>query len=51
MKGKDKEFDGEILKILNGICNKSVPKLLIKNIEIRLESENEVNEDVEELHI
>ena len=52
LKGKDKDFDGEVLKILNGLYNKSVPKLLIKYIEIRLESENKVNEDVEEeLHI
>ena len=51
LKEKDKDFDGEILKILNELYNKSVPKLLIKYIEIRLESENKVNEDVEELHI
>ena len=51
LKGKDKDFDGELLKILNGLYNKSVPKLLIKYIEIRLESENKANEDVEELHI
>jgi len=51
LKGKDKDFDGEVLKILNGLYNKSVHKLLIKDTEIRLESENKVNEDVEELHI
>ena len=51
LKGKDKDYDGEILKILNGLYNKSAPKLLIKYIEIRLESENKENEDVEELHV
>ena len=51
VKEKDKDFDGKILKTLNELHNKCVPKLLIKYIEIRLESENKVNEDVEELHI
>lgn len=51
LKGKDKDFDGEVLTILNGLYNKSVHKLLIKDTEIRLESENKVDEDVEELHI
>ena len=51
LKGKDKDFSGQILKILNGLYNKSIPELLIKYIEIRLESENKANEDVKELHI
>jgi len=51
LKGKDKDFSGQILKILNGLYNKSIPELLIKYIEVGLETENNVNEDVEEVHM
>lgn len=36
-KEKNRDFDGEIIKILNELYNESAPKLLIKHIEIRLE--------------
>ncbi|HEY8889333.1 MAG TPA: DUF6103 family protein [Clostridium sp.] len=48
-KEKDKDFDGEILKILNGLYNKSVPELLKKHIEIGLSSEEKSNEDIAEV--
>ena len=46
---EDKDFDGEILKILNGLYNKNAPKLLKKYIEIGIESEEKLNEDVAEI--
>lgn len=47
LKEKNKDFDTEILKFLNGLYNKNVPKSLKKYIEIDLEPEEitEVNKE------
>jgi len=49
LKEKNKDFDEELLKFLNGLYNKSVPKLLKKYIEAGLETEEKDNEDSEEI--
>lgn len=37
LKGKNKDFDTEILKFLDGLYNKDVPKLLKNYIEMDME--------------
>jgi len=49
LKLKNKNFDEEILKFLDGLYNKNVPKILKNYIEIGLEPENKTNEDVEDI--
>lgn len=49
LKEKNKDFDEEILKFLDGLYNKNVPKLLKKFIEIGIEPEEKTNEDVGEV--
>lgn len=49
LKAKNKDFDEEILKFLDGLYNKNVPKLLKKFIEIGIEPEDKTNEDVGEV--
>ena len=49
LKLKNKNFDEEILKFLDGLYNKNVPKILKNYIEIGLEPENKTNEDVEDV--
>jgi len=49
LKEKNKDFDEEILKFLDGLYNKNVPKLLKKFIEIGLEPEARINDDVGEV--
>ena len=49
LKVKSKDFDEEILKFLDGLYNKNVPKLLKKFIEIGLEPEDKANDEVGEV--
>lgn len=49
LKGKNKDFDEEILKFLDGLYNKNVPKLLKKFIEIGIEPEEKANKNVGEV--
>jgi len=46
LKEKNKDFDEEILKFLDGLYNKNVPKLLKKFIEIGIDPEAKTNEDI-----
>lgn len=48
LKEKNKDFDTEIIKFLNGLYNKNVPKSLKNYIEIDLEPEEEKEEIKEE---
>ncbi|MCB2295896.1 DUF6103 family protein [Clostridium algoriphilum] len=48
LKDKNKDFDTEIIKFLNGLYNKNVPKSLKSYIEIDLEPEEKVTEDIKE---
>ena len=49
LKEKNKDFDEEILKFLDGLYNKNVPKLLKKFIEIGFEPEEKANDEVGEV--
>ncbi|MCB2295451.1 DUF6103 family protein [Clostridium algoriphilum] len=49
LKDKNKNLDEEILKFLNGLYNKNVPKLLKKYIEDDFEAENKTEEEVKEV--
>jgi len=49
LKEKDKDFDTEIVKFLNELYNKNVPKSLKKYIEIDLEPEERTEEKKEEV--
>ena len=49
LKEKNKDFDTEIVKFLNELYNKNVPKSLKKYIEIDLEPEERTEEKKEEV--
>jgi len=44
LKEKNKDFDTEILKFLNGLYNKNVPKALKNYIEMDIEPKDKTNE-------
>jgi len=49
LKEKNKDFDTEILKFLNSLYNKNVPKLLKNYIELDLEPEEKTEENEKEI--
>lgn len=49
LKEKNKDFDTEILKFLNGLYNKNVPKSLKNYLEIDIEPEEKIEVNKEEV--
>jgi len=51
LKDKGKELDEEVIKFLDGLYNKNVPKLLKKYIEEGFETEDKTKEEVNKVEL